>query len=447
MLKPRLFKPRPDPDPPEKEAVVADGYLILQCPACERDVKVNSASAAGMRMGCPYCREPLEIMEWEPELAPAEEKKRKKKREEAPIVRQPLVFRHLKDGDVSTDHDLEFADEYDRRQMPYESPKWDNEEFEASRREREGAAAGASVDGEGAEPGTFRARPQSPKRLLTRREQVFRTITILIMGSGLIVAGIILYSAIFRGVAVVRQDGENMKQLPAEIRKTIDEALTQDAPISEFLTSAEENAAVAIVNGFLNAESVEDRLPFVRHPERVEPLMQAWYARPDVVTDWPDGTVLLRDKRIDQGRYFIRLAINFGGKGNRIFVVEQTVDDLKLDWETAVGYQPQTLADFKAERPTSAVEFRVKLKPSDYYNNQFGDRDRFQAIDLSYPGDEEFKLTGYVDRKHDWAAALISDLEKGEAPSMIVKLRFPEGEIVDDTLVEITEIVAETWWP
>ncbi len=83
-------------------------------------------------MGCPYCREPLQIIEAEQE-------------ESKPIIRQPLVFRHLKEDDVSVDHDLEFADEYERRRLPFEAPEWDDPELEGKRRK----SAESEAQGEG----------------------------------------------------------------------------------------------------------------------------------------------------------------------------------------------------------------------------------------------------------------------------------------------------------
>ena len=136
-------------------------YLVLACPACERDVKV-SRDSAGVRMGCPYCREPLQVIEAEPE-------------ESKPIIRQPLVFRRLRREDLSSDHDLEFADEYERRRLPFEPPEWDDEEVEEKRRkdavaeEQEGDPEAA--DGAGKRPG-------AGKKLLTRKAVSYTHLTL-----------------------------------------------------------------------------------------------------------------------------------------------------------------------------------------------------------------------------------------------------------------------------
>ncbi len=118
-----------------------------------------------------------------------------------------------------------------------------------------------------------------------------------------------------------------------------------------------------------------------------------------------------------------------------------------LDWETAVGYRPMPLDEFKFSKPREGVEFRVKVKPADYYNFQFSDKEKYTCVELSYPGDAEFKLFGYIETGSDWSERLLTQLSSGKGPSLIVKLKYPEGEIRDDKQVLIESIIEDTWWP
>ncbi|MFT4548904.1 MAG: hypothetical protein ACI8XO_003575 [Verrucomicrobiales bacterium] len=417
----RARKPRPEADEkalPEERVKVGD-YLLLDCPSCGREVKLNSAFI-GHRMGCGYCKAPLEIIEKPGEEESKQDLKKKKKSE--PLPRRPLSFRKLRDEDIADESEIGFADEFERRRLPFESPLWDDEEK---------VEAGAPK-----------------KRLLTHREAVFRNITYIIMAASLTVVAVILYSALVRTMGVAKKDDKTLKALPDTVKVKIDAAVNREVPISVFLESVEEEAAAAIIDGFLSAQTIEDRLPYVRDPERVRPLMKKWYARDGVVTDWPDGEVVLRDKLIDKGRYFVRLAINFPGIGHRIFAVEQTKESFKLDWETATGYQPMPYEEFIAQRPKTPVEFRVKLKPSDYYNYQFSDKNVYRAVELSYPGHNEFKLIGYLELTQAWAKPLSNMLDSGMAPSLIVTLRYPDilpaGE--DQYQVQIMSIASDSWW-
>lgn len=221
------------------------------------------------------------------------------------------------------------------------------------------------------------------------------------------------------------------------------------ADLSE-LTAGDEAAAINVIRRFLKAKTVEDRAFFIRDPQRVKPLMTEWYGRPETKPlQWSDDDLLLSKqvkKIVDHNRYFIIVLVELSGSGAHIFALEQTQDAIRLDWETSVGYQPMPLGEFKTKQPREPVEFRVKVKPTDYYNNQFSDEKKYQAVELSYPGKPEFKLYGYIDRGEEWAEPLLEQLDGGLGPSLIVKLKYPDGEIKDAKQVQMDSIVADSWW-
>ena len=407
-------------------------YLVLQCPACEKDVKLPSDSF-GQRMGCPYCMQPLEVAEAEPEEAP--EAPPEEEQPKAPIERRPLVFRELRDDDVAEVSTLEFADEHTRRRLPFEAPEWDVA--------KEGGSRDDPEDSQGSEAAVLTG--SDGKQLLTRREQNFRTVTIILMSLALLSAGTITCLAIFGTVGIFGKEKKNKEVVNISVQEDKANAAAAKEEVTIHLLSGEEKAAVEVVNGFLNAQTNEERLKYVRNPERIGPLMEEWYASGEARSEWPDGQAILRDKIQDQGRYFVRLAIEFAGLGSRIFVVEQqSKDRFKLDWETAVGYQPQPLSEFKSKQLRTPTEFRVKVKKSDYYNYHFIDRTKYFAVELAYPG-REFSLIGYVDRSRAWAPGLIKQIAEGIQPSLIVQLKYPDDELKNDSQVEILSIVSQTW--
>ena len=214
----------------------------------------------------------------------------------------------------------------------------------------------------------------------------------------------------------------------------------------------DEQLATATLNGFLKAKTVKERALYVRNRAETLPMMDHWYQLnpAEAAREWPEPKILNRKKmRLPDGRYFIVLAVEFGSEGQRVIALEQSgsADDIKLDWPTAVRYQPMDLKTFKSAKPREPVTFWVKVKPADFYSFNFSDQEKYQAVELSYPGQTDFKLIGYIDRKQAWAPALIGMVEAGQGPSLIVELRYPLGEIKDPALVEITSVVADSWWP
>ncbi|MGI9242069.1 MAG: hypothetical protein ACR2RV_14795, partial [Verrucomicrobiales bacterium] len=232
----------------------------------------------------------------------------------------------------------------------------------------------------------------------------------------------------------------------------VGEASAVPVPAPDLLMGKEEGAARQAVILFHHADTIEKRLAHVRDPNRVKPLMEEWYAENEPMVDLTGRknipVAFGKTKVIeDHGRRFVILSMSVADSGVRIYAVEETDGGMKLDWETAVGYQQMPLEKFKEERPTTALPFRVKVKPGDYYNYGFRDEAKFRCVELSYPGRPEFRLFGYIDRSRESAQELIGQLDMGLAPSLIVNLKYPGGEIRDDKQVVLDSIVAETWWP
>ena len=210
-------------------------------------------------------------------------------------------------------------------------------------------------------------------------------------------------------------------------------------------------AAVMVVEQFFSAKTHKERLKSIRNAERVGPLMKKWYEKnPMEVKPDRNGVIsptVLRSKVIEEtGREFVILLLDFGQSGSKIVAIEATEDGLKLDWETAVGYQPMPIEEFKKKRPTKALPFRVKMKSVAYKNELGSEKNRFLEVEMTYPGNLEFKLFAVIDRQEEWTAPLFESFDLGAAPSVIAKLKYPEGS-KDPLGVEIESIVAYTWWP
>ena len=211
------------------------------------------------------------------------------------------------------------------------------------------------------------------------------------------------------------------------------------------VTAAERDACVALANEFYAALAVEEKLSHVRQPERVRPLMEAWY-RDREIERRRIAEVIFKKKRTIGERRFVMLAVEFDDGGQQIIAVEQSADgeSFLFDWEVSVGYQPMPLEKFRNAMPTDPIPFRVLCKLADDYRAPFEDAAEFQCVRLTYPGDNEFRLTGYIDRGTDWADEFLAKLEFGGA-SVIAGLRYPEDP-ASDAHVEVVRIVHESWF-
>jgi hypothetical protein len=223
--------------------------------------------------------------------------------------------------------------------------------------------------------------------------------------------------------------------------------------------------SLKVVQSFLAAPTTEAKLAFVRLPERVKPLMEKWYAlRPttglssgnieQVTLMDADGNPYqapgIRKSRVGNS-YFIFLVVRFGpDNAQRYFSVEhippvapQTRSTYLLDWETSVGYQPMELTDFRAKQPREPQPFRVNFAPAQYWNYAFEDQDRWLSFRLSYPGEADFEIYGYVERTSEIATELQQQMYRDA--NCILQLRYPPEAISRDQVI-IDKIVHPSWF-
>jgi hypothetical protein len=283
-------------------------------------------------MGCPYCKEPIEVAE-SGDSGVGDEL------DDDPVEKPPLVFRRIENsGSAAGASSSEPAatatgsvgERRKHRKRNTDLYDWDDEKSEDA-----GSKSGNNApDDDSSEflemdpdtPGAVRLKRVRRKKILTTRDKALRILTATLFVAAAAIAGFIIYSAIMQTSKVITTEAKTLQELPDEIRKLIDQA--KDDPITDNLTQAEEEIATSVLNGYLNAKTIDERLQFVRDQERVKPIMEKWYAdNPEEATkEWPDGEILLRKKIIDGKRYFIILAVDFEGEGKRILAIEQKLD-------------------------------------------------------------------------------------------------------------------------
>ena len=128
----------------------------------------------------------------------------------------------------------------------------------------------------------------------------------------------------------------------------------------------------------------------------------------------------------------------------KILVLRQTINDMKIHWESTEGYQPLTLDELKEQRPARPLPFRVKIQRDSYYNDQFADSEVYQSVIMIYPGKDDFRLWGYIRRDNNELQDLLRRLEF-ESPSMVLNIKYPAVSQSDDQ-VEVVSIASESWF-
>lgn len=276
--------------------------------------------------------------------------------------------------------------------------------------------------------------------------QFTRASTFFVVGLGVLLAGVGVY-----GITQLKKD-----YVPPAFQATVEEEKLD----RRVLTQSDVEGAEKAVRGFLSADGVEAKLAFVRQPSRVRPLMEKWY-QSHSAAPITAGEVAMQQKtggEIDSPGYFVMLAmpllvpdpLNPGQTLDEMtfFSVQENrkdgVSSYLLDWETSTGFQEMPLEAFKSTMPKEAHTFRVSLKPGDYYNHGFAEKE-WQCFNLTYPG-RDFQIWAYLRRNSPDGRIMQLKLENGWTGNMVIaELQYPEKAASRDQ-VTLTRIVQHSWY-
>jgi hypothetical protein len=187
------------------------------------------------------------------------------------------------------------------------------------------------------------------------------------------------------------------------------------------------------VRQYLAAETLAEKLRYVRHADVIKTRMETYYAshpltpaKCRVVTDYSPLTVGTKT--------FWRVVAPVGTDQGEAILVEQLSDtEVKVDWESHVHYQPMEWDRYAAEKPTAAMEFRVDPEPAFHYQGEFADELRWACYQLSEKSSSR-SLFGFVLRGSA-AHVLIEQCLAKKGKTMILRLQFAKAIKLQDCVV------------
>ena len=210
--------------------------------------------------------------------------------------------------------------------------------------------------------------------------------------------------------------------------------------------SAELKTALAVLEGFWQAQTWQEKVAFVWDAGRVGERMRSYYAR-------QEGPEAQRKPLNSAGRYRINGGeiLYFSHPGERplgnieLAMRKLPGGDWKLDWESYVGAGEMTWQEFKSARPAQPVLMRVFAKLGSYHNYEFMEEGRYLSVQL-YDEVGESVAHAFCDRNSTLAAYLVGDLGRTGAAvkGYTVRLAFPPNA-QSNHCVWLHEVVAARW--
>jgi hypothetical protein len=202
------------------------------------------------------------------------------------------------------------------------------------------------------------------------------------------------------------------------------------------------------VRNFFDSRSVEEMLRYVRHPERVRPLMEGYYAESALKPLRFKSFLSLEPLTIDHSASYWAVFCELeGAVQSQLMLESASVNEAKVDWETFVCYQPMDWDEFAKSRPEGYTgDFRVYVKQDELHSHEFSDSSTFDCYRLTALNGDEV-LFGYVPRGLGLGLRLdklTAGKENQEVP-MLLRLHVPK-DIKSPQGVVIREIVIPRWF-
>ncbi len=200
-----------------------------------------------------------------------------------------------------------------------------------------------------------------------------------------------------------------------------------------------------VLRAFMGAETPKERAKYVRHPERVLPLIEDYYSRSEFRKFSYHRIARYRVFPLDN-LPFLALQVEDEEGGSHAILIEDGEDGILVDWESFVCFQPISPGDYARDRPTKSTSLRAYVSLDYFHSYEFEDREKYASYRLKFRGSEVL-LNGYVERGTELDQKfrkLFPENQKTLWKPLIIKVRFLEGGRAEDSVL-IEELESTIW--
>ena len=209
------------------------------------------------------------------------------------------------------------------------------------------------------------------------------------------------------------------------------------------------NSMKSCVRGYLTAKTVDDKLAYVRHPERVRPLMEEYYQRNELIEEDFRQFERLRSMGLESQSFIFSQVELLNGKTHMLLLEQLEDGTFRVDWESDVCYLPIFWDKYVDGSSAGAVVMRVYVKRDNFYAHEFRDESIYDCYHLT-SRDSDNHVFGFVKKGSDVAMDIDRFLKRTEeqggqsAEPIMLLLRFPEATR-SKKCVWIDQMIAPRW--
>ncbi len=188
------------------------------------------------------------------------------------------------------------------------------------------------------------------------------------------------------------------------------------------------------------AKTVNEMLPYVRPVENVREKMVKFY-KGETLSQSPFKALKFAQNTSDYPGY-LTFRSQTQDFSNHVGILKYAKDKILLDWESFVAYSDMSWKELAEKKPTDSVRLRVTAKRAFYYNEEFTDEAKWQAVSLISPNEKD-AIYGYVQRGSATSQRLFN-FGLSDDRKVVLDVYFPEGAKKGNQ-VFIDRVVQQGW--
>jgi hypothetical protein len=237
--------------------------------------------------------------------------------------------------------------------------------------------------------------------------------------------GTLLAAAVIWSLNGVKKAVVQAQKIRVTTESIIDRDAQEDQEASDLIVRID-----AATRKFFETTDVRELARLVRHPERVTPLMQAYYGGKSVPAHTIRRTNILQPVTLgSHGNFWIETVELSNHQSRNLLIEILDSGEPRIDWETLVCYQPMKWDTFVSERPASTtLDFRVYAEHDTFFSHEFSDSNTWNCFRLTTLDSEE-TLFGYAKKTEQASRDILEILNQsqGKRASIILRISIPEG--------------------
>ncbi len=257
-----------------------------------------------------------------------------------------------------------------------------------------------------------------------------------------VLIGLLLAGAVAWSLTQVKESESQVKKAREESAEILMNDEQEEAEAAQLVERIHSN-----IGRFFVARSVGEMLPLIRQPERVRPLLEAYYSDVPVIPYKVLRTLRFEPLTIGKQASFWLTTVELEDHTSRNLIIDvRDPAQPLIDWETLVSHQPMDWDHFARDRPENqALDFRVYAQADNFFSHEFADSSKWSCFKLTTLVGEE-TIFGYAAADGLVAREILDVISQnnGQAVSLILRVKIPEGTQSRSGVV-IEKLVCPRW--